>query len=429
MKILLLGFNVQEDIFPLGLFYLKGYAQKFHPDVDIEIKEFSFGTRSSYDTNKNIELQALSYIMLQKPDVVAFSCYIWSGEMVQDFARAIKQINPHIKIILGGVEVHQDLLTENVDFIVNGEGEVAFKEIIDYLKGERKFEDIHNINNHKTIEIENLDDLPFPYKYADKKDHKVVRIETSRGCLFHCNFCHYAQGKLRNFSLEYLNENLQYLFHNFQFRNLTLIDANFNSDKNRMFAVLDMIEKFYQEKALQDVVPQDVRLQNVFPQDVHHQDELHVHCEFRPELLDKDIIKKLETYSFNLAVELGFQSSDEEVLKLANRPTNLEKVKEVLALLNKSTIKYKIDLMYGLPGDNFYKFLNSCRFLLQYATRNKKITAHHHMVLNNTTFHNDVERFNPHHSSMVLKTDTQDVLDLYLTKLFVDQLNEELKFS
>ena len=73
--------------------------------------------------------------MLQKPDVVAFSCYIWSGEMVQDFARAIKQINPHIKIILGGVEVHQDLLTENVDFIVNGEGEVAFKEIIDYLNG------------------------------------------------------------------------------------------------------------------------------------------------------------------------------------------------------------------------------------------------------------------------------------------------------
>jgi len=404
MKILLLGFNVQEDIFPLGLFYLKGYAHKFHSDVNIEIKEFSFGTRSSYDTNKNIELQALSYIMLQKPDVVAFSCYIWSGEMAQDFARAIKKINPHIKIILGGVEVHQDLLTENVDFIVNGEGEVAFKEIIDHLKGDRKFEEIHNINNHNKIEIENLDDIPFPYKYADKKDHKVVRIETARGCLYNCNFCHYAQGKLRHFSLDYLKENLEYLFNNFQFRNLTFIDANFNTNKERMFSVLDMVEEF-------------------------HKDELHIHCEFRPELIDEEMVKKLETYSFHISIELGFQSSDEEVLKRANRPTNLDKVKEALSFLDKSTLTYKIDLMYGLPGDNFYKFLNSCRFLLQHATRKKKIIAHHHMVLNNTTFHNDVERFNPEHSSMVLKTDTQNVLDLYLTKLFVDQLNEELKFS
>ncbi len=404
MKILLLGFNVQDDIFPLGLNYLKGYAQRYHPEVDIEIKEFSFGNRYSYETNKNLELRALSYIMLQKPDVVAFSCYIWSGEMAQDFALAIKNINPNIKIILGGVEVHQDLLTKNIDFIVNGEGEIAFKEIIDHLKGERKLEDIHNINNHQKIEIDHLDDIPFPYKFSDKKDHKVVRIETARGCLFNCNFCHYAQGTLREFSLGYLKDNLQHLFHNFTFKNLTFIDANFNTNKERMFAVLDMVKEF-------------------------NHNELHIHCELRPELIDEEMVHKLQSYPFNVSVELGFQSSDEQVLLKANRPTNLEKVKEALSLLDKSSIKYKIDLMYGLPGDNFYKFLNSCKFLLKNAKKQNKIVAHHYMVLNNTTFHKDVERFNPKHSSMVTKTDTQNVSDLYLTKLFVDQLNEELKFS
>jgi len=231
-----------------------------------------------------------------------------------------------------------------------------------------------------------------------------VRIETARGCVYNCNFCHYAQGKLREFSLEYLKENLQYLFQNFTFKNLTFIDANFNTNKERMFKILDLIEEF-------------------------NNDELHIHCEFRPELIDEEVVKKLEQYSFNLSLELGFQSFDEEVLLKANRPTNLEKVQQALSFLDKSTLSYKIDLMYGLPKDNFYKFLNSCRFLLQHATRQKRIYAHHFMVLNNTTFHKDVERFNPQHSSMVLKTDTQNVLDLYLTKLFVDQLNEELKFA
>src|SRR3989338_5587299 len=413
MKILLLGFNVQESVFPLGLSYLKSYLRVHHPEVEVELKEFSFGNRIGDETNKNIELQVLSYIMLSKPDVVAFSNYIWSSEMAQDFARAIKQIDPAITVVLGGVEVDKNHLKPGVDFVITGEGEIALNELVDFLQGKCRIEDVSNVicwkegrvleTKKKVVQV--LDTIPFPYKFSDVKHFEAVRIETSRGCVYNCNFCYYAQPEFRNFSLGYLRENLRYLFREFSFKNLTFIDANFNTNSVRMFEILDLVEENVKE----------------FGQ------KIEVHCELRPELIDADMVARMSGYSFRIRVELGFQSSNPTVLKLANRPTNLVKVKEALALLDKSSIAYKIDLMYGLPGDTFFSFLQSMRFLLRNAIKQKKVVAHHFMVLNNTTFGmQEMVRFTPAVSSMILKTQTQDTLELYLTKLFVEMVNEEL---
>jgi len=415
MKILLLGFNVQESVFPLGLSYLKSYLRVHHPEVEVELKEFSFGNRIGYETNKNIELQVLSYIMLSKPDVVAFSNYIWSSEMAQDFARAIKQIDPAIRVVLGGVEVDKNHLKPDVDFVITGEGEIALNELVDFLQGKCRIEDVSNVicwkdglvleTKKKVVQV--LDTIPFPYRFSEMKHFEAVRIETSRGCVYSCNFCYYAQPEFRNFSLDYLRENLGYLFSEFTFRNLTFIDANFNTNAVRMFAILDLVEE-------------NVRL---------YDRKIEVHCELRPELLDADMVARMSGYSFRIRVELGFQSSNVEVLKLANRPTNLVKVQEALALLDRSSIAYKIDLMYGLPGDTFFSFLQSMQFLLRNARKQKKVVAHHFMVLNNTTFGmQEMVRFTPAVSSMILKTQTQDTLELYLTKLFVEMVNSELEW-
>ena len=173
LKILLLAFNLQEDVFPLGLSYLKTYAQKFHQDVNLTIKEFTLSSRANYETNKNAQLAALSYIELEQPDLVAFSCYIWSADTAKDFAMAVKQLSPNTKVLLGGVEVTKENLTDDIDYIISGEGEIAFKELIDHLKGQRELEEVHNITTrnkttNKVIttpkaQIQNLDELPFPY--------------------------------------------------------------------------------------------------------------------------------------------------------------------------------------------------------------------------------------------------------------------------
>ena len=412
LNILLLSFNLQDDVFPLGLAYLKSYAAKFHPDLSFVVKEFTVSSRAGYETNKNAQLAALSYIEMSKPDLVAFSCYIWSYNMARDFAVAIKKISPATKVLLGGVEVDSSSLSFAIDYVICGEGELAFKELLDHLKGDLDISLVHNLISSAGVgpktEISSLNEIPFPYLDTSfGKKFGVLRLETSRGCTFSCKFCHYAQAKLRYFSLDYVLKGISFLFANYNFKYLTFLDANFNADKTRMFAILDHIESLISNVA-----------KNVS-----------VHIELRPELIDEEICSKLSKYSYVINCELGFQSSDQEVLKAANRPTNIEAVKSALGLLNKYHIRYKIDLMYGLPKDNFYKFLNSIRFLLTHAKLQKQIVAHHYMQLNNTSFssHSKIVRLSPGSSSMVIQTDSQTVSDLYLTKLFLKQLNEELK--
>lgn len=389
MKILMIGFNVQESIFPLAFSYLKSYAKQYYPSVDFKIKEFGFGTRFTYDTNANLELQTLSYILSEQPDMVCFSCYIWNGMMVKNICRALRKLTD-MKIAVGGAEADESF-KEFADYVVIGEGEVQFKRILDELTGKKKL----TLADESDI-VMNLDELPFPYRdYEGNKDFVAVRIETTRGCPFMCKYCQYAEKKRRDVSIPKLKEDIAYLFEHFTFKYLTILDANFNLNKKRMKEILAIIKT--------------------------HSDKTIVNFELKPELIDEEVVSIIEESGLTVTCELGLQSIDDEVLQSCGRPCNLDKVKHALSLLNKSTIRYKIDLMYGLPKDTFFKFLRSVNFVKKYS-RQRSLPAHHFMVLNNTKYHDNI-RFIDSSSSMVIKTDKQDVTDLYKQKLFIDLLN------
>ncbi|MBN1176004.1 radical SAM protein [Candidatus Woesearchaeota archaeon] len=385
MKILMIGFNIQTSIFPLGLNYLKSYAKKFHPDINFKIQEFAFGNKLNHDINKNLELQVISYILVEKPDAVCFSTYIWSAELVRTICLSLKKISS-IKIILGGPEIDNSYF-DFADYLVIGDGEEKFVDVLDNLTNSK--------TNHSLV---NLDDIPFPYRFHEgPKDYAAIRIETARGCPFTCAYCNYASRAYKEFSLLYLEENIKYLFENYTFRNLTILDANFNLKKNRMKDVLGIISRYSKDHK--------------------------INFELKPELIDEDVIKIIKDSKLNIFCELGLQSISESVLHDTTRSYDLEKVKNGLDLLNKNNIPYKIDLMYGLPKDNFFRFLRTINFIKKYS-RQKGVPAHHYMLLNNTSNSNCVRMFE-NNSSMVIKTDTQDVLDLYKQKLFIDLINKK----
>ena len=70
-------------------------------------------------------------IYQRKPDVVAFSCYIWNLEFVQDIAADLYKVLPDLEIWGGGPEVSYDaekFLAKHPEFrgIMKGEGERTF---------------------------------------------------------------------------------------------------------------------------------------------------------------------------------------------------------------------------------------------------------------------------------------------------------------
>ncbi len=136
-------------------------------------------------------------------------------------ANRIKAYDPTIYIALGGphVTLTKGLLIsdENVDFIIQGEGEEPFAELISRLDAKKPLDDISGliykdngkikINHPKNVE--DLDSLPLPafeiskldvyYELFMKSFDKLaillyprsyrIPLESSRGCPVSCNFC------------------------------------------------------------------------------------------------------------------------------------------------------------------------------------------------------------------------------------------------
>ncbi|MBP6513454.1 MAG: cobalamin-dependent protein, partial [Bacteroidia bacterium] len=103
--------------------------------------------RLLYSLNKHREgLDWKEFTIKEKPedianvckdyDVIAFSCYIWNITPTLAVARLLKQLNPDIKILLGGPEVSYEyddfIAKDEVDYIIVGEGEIPFSLFLDH---------------------------------------------------------------------------------------------------------------------------------------------------------------------------------------------------------------------------------------------------------------------------------------------------------
>ena len=123
MKILLVAINAKYIHSNLAVYCLKSYAAK--RGIEVELTEYTINHRRD---------DILMDIYQRKPDVVAFSCYIWNLEFVQDIAADLYKVLPDLEIWGGGPEVSYDaekFLAKHPEFrgIMKGEGERTFCEL------------------------------------------------------------------------------------------------------------------------------------------------------------------------------------------------------------------------------------------------------------------------------------------------------------
>jgi anaerobic magnesium-protoporphyrin IX monomethyl ester cyclase len=148
-----------------------------------------------------------------KPDLIAIQCQNTNRVFnVLTMCETIKKTWGDIPIITGGTHASLDadflIKTRLIDYVVVGEGEVTFRELVHRLIGktDKPFEEIQGLcllKDGKPFRttarpfIKNLDDLPIPaWELIDVKRLRdnspfgtFTMIETSRGCAFGCTFC------------------------------------------------------------------------------------------------------------------------------------------------------------------------------------------------------------------------------------------------
>ena len=238
---------------PLGLLYIAAYVEKEGHEVvvqDLAVRKKGEG------------------IVFNKNDIVGISTDTTRHRQALQLAKRAKASG--CTVVMGGPHpgyVDKEILsTQRVDFIVHGEGEITFSELVAALqKNEGKFHDIEGISflsNGQIVRtpprpfIENLDSLPLPARHLIHMDdyrrtnfggRGITPLITSRGCPFQCAFCsssHFWGKKVRMRSVEAILKELEEIYHRYHFNAVAFVDDTFNVLSKRVIEICHgMIEK------------------------------------------------------------------------------------------------------------------------------------------------------------------------------------------
>jgi radical SAM superfamily enzyme YgiQ (UPF0313 family) len=155
-----------------------------------------------YDVRVYIEdIQAIDMNEVLSADLVAVSAITSTAPQSYKLADMVRKAGA--VVVMGGT--HTSFMPEeglgHADFVVRGEGEFAFQELVDAIQRGDGFEQIQNlsyrtadghvVNNPERPKIPNLDVNPIPdyHLISGWKPGGVISVATSRGCPFSCTFC------------------------------------------------------------------------------------------------------------------------------------------------------------------------------------------------------------------------------------------------
>lgn len=344
MKKLLVGINSKYIHTCLAIWYLKASLKSTEGAV---IREFTIN-----DTQDNI----LSEIYREKPNLVTFSCYIWNIGMVLSISKELKKLLPDCRIVLGGPEVSYDpkqVLEENqdIDFVLSGEGEEVFPILVKDLEdGTERYKALTGITfrngsyiicNSGFSLVKELDEVTSPYteELMRTTSNRIVYYESSRGCPFSCSYCISSTfNGVRFFSMERVKSDISRILE-YSPKLIKFVDRTFNCNRQRAKEVLRYITS--------------LECQTVF------------HFEAAADLFDNEMLDILQKATKGrIQLEIGIQTINPQTLEEIDRVTNIDLLTDnVRKILNKGNIHVHLDLIAGLPYENFQSFKKSFNYV------------------------------------------------------------------
>lgn len=340
---------------PVGLTYLAGYIREQGSEVaiyDFQIEERDF------------ELFLKDF----RPDLVGITCQTALFYNTLDLADRIKKIFPQVMIAVGGThptyrpdDLFQSL---SIDFVIRGEGELTFSEIISNFKnGKVDLEKIEGlsykkdgkiIHNPKRELIKNLDILPLPAidllaleKYRVSPDNylggKVGLISTSRGCPFGCIFCACKEAFNRTYrarQLENVFEEIKYYLDNYQISELFVMDDCFGLERDRAIKFCrGMVERGYNKKLLW-------------------------WCQLRVDVVDEELLAEMKEAGCKI-VSFGIESGVQRILDFISKRVKLEQIKKAVKMVKNAGMEPRGSFILGLPTETLKDSLTTILFSLK----------------------------------------------------------------
>lgn len=292
---------------------------------------------------------AASASLSRHPWAIGLSIYIWNIGWFEQFATFIRQKNPDIILFAGGPQTiaFTEGLPSWLDFAVLGEGEISTIAALESLQGGKKPQNLQgdglitrNYVSPVSSRLPDLSILPSPFLTGEAdciiNDYDSVLWELTRGCPFTCAFCFESRGRrtVRDYPMDRIEKELNYLVKH-EIENVFVLDPTFNLNPERAKTIMHLLLA----KA---------------------PCTMHFTFEIRAELVDEELADMFA--QLNCSLQIGLQSSDEEVLKEINRRFDRELFEQKVKLLSSKGVAFGLDIIIGLPKDNLKRFRNTVNF-------------------------------------------------------------------
>lgn len=296
------------------------------------------------------------------PDILGVTCWTIERGQAWQVLRLAREVCPKAKLVAGGP--HASAFPEHVfiktpvDYVVVGEGEHTFRELLNTLACDGDINDVAGLAYRKDGNIirtaprpfeENLDSLPMilheQFDYSQYNGlHGTVRrgaaIMTSRGCPFHCIYCSssvYWGRKLRKRSIPSVMAEVEYLYHQKGIRAILFFDDNLLIDGKRCVEL---------SKAL---------------------------CELKLDLIwaaEGSVKVELETLKWMkkagcFRIDFGVESGSQEILKNIGKSFSVEDAKRAFKLCRKVGIRPNSYLIIGSPGETLNTVNETVRLMCE----------------------------------------------------------------
>lgn len=289
-------------------------------------------------------------------DVVGLSAMTYEAGCMHEVAALVKRDRPETVVVAGGPHpsvADEDVLQDrNVDFVVRGEGEWTFAELLERLRdGKTDWLECGGLTwrdesgsvqrNPDRPPPMDLDEMPFPaWDLIDhEKYHTVPRggviyahkefatMFSSRACPWRCTYCHNSYGKtFRERSAENVLAEIDLLVREYGVRELVFMDDIFNFRPERA------------KKIARGLIERDYGLKLTFPNG------------FRGDILDEelvDLLKEAGMYRCMVAVE----SAVPRIQKVMKKNLKIEKVRNIVDYIAKRGIMVHGAFMLGFPSE------------------------------------------------------------------------------
>ncbi len=347
--------DIANRMVPQGMLSIAAFLLREGHDVFVYD---CLGPGAPVDVNQQVRA-----ILAFQPQMAGFSATTSSFPDAADIAQKLKEQNPGIITVCGGVHVsalREELLAAypSFDYFVVGEGEVTMSELAAGMEPAAISGLIYRkagvaAANAPREHIADLDSLPFPayeklsgfprdyhlplFSYA--QTHGATMI-TSRGCMFQCSYCDrsvFRKGFRYN-SAPYIYEHMKHLRDKFGVRHVNIYDDLFTANKKRIMELCEKLARFPLS--------------------------MNFNCAVRVGYTDDDLLKMLKTAGC-LMVSLGIESADPDMLLRHKSGVSLDDIRDTVQRIQAAGLRAKGLFMMGLPGETEASIRRTSDFIIE----------------------------------------------------------------